>query len=323
MKKTAIVLYNMGGPDDQASVKPFLFNLFRDPDIIKLPLSFVFQRLLAWWIVTQRGNEAKENYAKMGGGSPQLKITQAQAQALKETLKQRGCDLPIHIAMRYWHPFTKDCIQQLIKDDIDHVVMVSLYPHFSYTTTGSSLNEWRRMLKQKLTWSSIAAYCKDPNYLAALAGCIQEGLDNNAWTCPKDDVRILFSAHSLPLRHIKRTKDPYPEHTFQSAKVVMEKYFPNHQWELAYQSKVGNMPWLGPSTDGMLQYYAGLKQDNILMVPISFVSDHIETLVELDLDYTALAKDVGIRHIGRAPVMNTRQDYIDLLATLILDKMSD
>ena len=323
--KTGVLLLNMGGPDDQDSVKPFLYNLFSDPDIIRLPLSFIFQKPLAWWIVTNRGDEAKENYQKMGGGSPQLPITREQAASLEASLYDAGMKFPVYIAMRYWHPFTDEALAQIQTDGIENLIVVTLYPHFSYTTTGSSLNELRRVMKSMgmehtVRLSVVGAYYKNPDYQAALAGCIRDGLADGNWSCDEDNVRILFSAHSLPLRHIKRTQDPYPTHTYDCINMVMTRYFPNHTWDLAYQSKVGKMPWLGPSTDGVLQYYAGLELDNILVVPVSFVSDHVETLVEIDLDYLSLARDVGIQHIHRAPVMNTRPDFIQTLVTQIQDK---
>jgi len=321
-KKTGVLLINMGGPDDQNSVKPFLFNLFSDPDIIKLPISFLFQKLLAFIIVQARGTEAKANYAKMGGGSPQLPITRQQAAALQEALTAQQHDLPVYIAMRYWHPFTEEAINQAVADGIEHLIVVSLYPHFSYTTTGSSLNELQRVLKRKgltqtLTTSTVEAYYDAPDYLAAWAQCIEDGLAEGYWTCPKEDVRILFSAHSLPIKHVERTKDPYPEQIEGCCEAVIQQFFPNNPWDLAYQSKVGKMPWLGPPTDGLLAFYADKHMDNVLVVPVSFVSDHIETLVELDQEYIPAGRDMGIKHIHRAPVMNTRPGYINLLARLV------
>lgn len=326
-KKIGIMLFNMGGPDDQESVKPFLFNLFSDPDIIKLPLSFLFQKILAWVIVTARGEEAKGNYALMGGGSPQLKITKQQAEALKTDLQNNGLDVPIYIAMRYWHPFTEEALEQVINDGIEHLVFVSLYPHFSYTTNGSSINKLKKVLKQKkldnkITLSIIPAYYKDPDYLQALANCISTGLTENSWPVEEKDVHILFSAHSLPVKHVEQTKDPYPQHIMYCCEKIMNQFFPNNTWDLAFQSKVGKMPWLEPGTDIILKKYAAEKKDNILVVPLSFVSDHVETLVEIDQQYIPDIKKEGITNIYRAPVMNTRADYINLLSKLILEKIN-
>lgn len=324
--KTGILLLNMGGPDRLESVKPFLYNLFSDPDIIRLPLSFLLQKPLAWLIVLLRGKEAQKNYAKMGGGSPQLAMTQAQAEALQKTLNSKGYDFPVYIAMRYWHPFTDEALDQIAKDGIENLIVVSLYPHFSYTTTGSSLNELRRCLKRQgldgLPLSVVSGYCKTPDYLEALAGCIREGLDANSWSCAPEEVQILFSAHSLPQSHVRRTKDPYPTLTEQCARMIMDRYFPNNRWDLAYQSKVGRMPWLGPYTEGVISYYAGNGLENVLIVPISFVSDHVETLVEIDRLYIPEAHEQGVSHCYRAPVMNIRPDFIQVLVRAIEDKIS-
>lgn len=325
-KKTGVLFLNMGGPDKVESVRPFLYNLFSDPDIIKLPLSFLFQKPLAKFIVSSRGKAAEENYKLMGGGSPQLPLTIEQVDNVKNWLSTQGVDIPAYIAMRYWHPFTDEALDKIATDKIEHLVIVSLYPHFSYTTTGSSINELRRRLKARgmknITLSVVSGYHQDPQYLNSLTECIQQGLDEYEWQCPKEEVHILFSAHSLPLSHIKRTKDPYPEHIFNCAKTVTEKAFPKNPWDLCYQSKVGKMPWLGPYTESALQFLSAKKVDNILMVPISFVTDHIETLVEIDMEYTDLAKkELGIQFIHRAPVMNSRSSFIKTLGTLIIDKL--
>lgn len=324
-KKTGILLLNMGGPAGLDSVQPFLYNLFSDPDIIKLPLSFLLQKPLAWFISTSRKKEAQHNYSLMGGASPQLPLTQEQANHLQAALKQQGYgDLPVYLAMRYWHPLTHETIDHILADGIEHLIVLSMYPHFSYTTTGSSMNELRRVLAAKaphISMSVIAGYALDAGYLDAVTEGIKEGLNTHPWDCPKEKVRILFSAHSLPERHVKRTKDPYPDHIFRCIKTLMETRFPGYEWGLCYQSKVGNMPWLGPYTDSALRYYAASQMDNILIVPISFVTDHIETLVEIDLQYIALAKEIGIRHCYRAPSLNSRPRFIETLARLVGEKL--
>ncbi|WP_373533014.1 ferrochelatase [Vampirovibrio sp.] len=320
--KTGILFLNLGGPDNLESVKPFLFNLFADPDIIKLPLSFIFQKPLAWLISTKREELAQENYALMGGGSPILPFTIAQGEALKQALMQRGQpEMPIYIAMRYWHPFTEEAVDQIVKDGIQRLIVVPLYPHFSYTTTGSSLNELKRVLDAKgvqLDISVVPPYHDHPTYLQAMQECIEEGLNAHPWTCPKNEVQLLFSAHSLPIRHVKRTKDPYPEQIYSCAETIATRFFPHNPWELAYQSQVGKMPWLGPATEGVLPYFAANNRDNILMVALSFVSDHVETLVEIDQEYIPLARELGIQHCYRAPSLNTNASFIQALAELTL-----
>ncbi len=321
---TGVVLMNMGGPDDAASVKPFLYNLFSDPDIIKLPLSWLLQPLLAKLIVSKRGDEAIDNYAKMdgfNGGSPQLPITRKQAALVQQALDNHTrWHTTVAIAMRYWHPTTKTALTQLRAAGVQQLVLTSLYPQFSFTTTGSNLNEIRRVLNA-MNWdvpiTMVSGYSAQDWYLTSLAECIQAGLDSAEWQCDKSDVQILFSAHSLPVKHVTRTGDPYPELIERCIDDVMTRYFPNHNFDLAYQSKVGNFPWLGPPTDGVLNYYAGKQQNNILVVPISFVSDHIETLVEIDMDYIGEARGLGITHIARAPVMNTQPSFLNGLAHAI------
>lgn len=322
--KTGIVLLNMGGPDSLEAVKPFLFNLFSDPDIIRLPLSGLLQKPLAWWIVNRRGEEAKKNYAEMGGHSPILPYTEQQARLLGERLAEAGHPLPVYIAMRYWHPFTEAAVEQMRADGIERLVVLPLYPHFSYTTSGSSLNALRRVMTEQglnIPTAVIPYFYEQPDYQAALTESIRECLAANTWDCEPTQVRILFSAHSLPLKHVERTGDPYPDQIYETARAVMTRDFPGHPWDICYQSKVGKMPWLGPDVEGILHFYAGKRQDNILMVPVSFVSEHVETLVEIDKLYLPLAKELGIQHIARASAMNERPRFIESLAQLVLAEL--
>ena len=320
----AVVLMNMGGPDDQDSVKPFLTNLFSDPDIIRLPASWLLQKPLAKLIVAKRGDEAKANYAKMaGGGSPQRPITEAQANALQAALAEAGLPLPVTLAMRYWHPFTDDMLAKLWAQGKRRLVLVSLYPHFSYTTFGSNLNALRRAAKQQNIspeYTVVGGYATHPDYIAAMVATVHEALEKHTWSCAQHDVQVMFSAHSLPVQHVTRTKDPYPQLIQKCADAIMS-HFPGIQWDIGYQSKVGNIPWLSPGTDGVLHYYAGLNKQNVLMIPISFVSDHIETLVEIDIDYVELAHELGIPNCYRTAVMNTRPDYIAFLRDRVIEKL--
>jgi ferrochelatase len=315
----------MGGPEKLDDVQPFLYNLFSDPDIIKLPFSAIFQKPLAYRISTSRLDEAKHNYSQMGGGSPILKFSQAQADALQAELENRGYGkLPVYIAMRYWHPFTDAVIEQIQKDGIERLVVIPLYPHFSYTTTGSSLNELKRVLEQRnsnLDLSIVTSYWDHPIYQKAVSETIQQAIEQNEWSCRPEEIQLLFTAHSLPMKHIKRTQDPYPQQIYHCAKQIVETYFPNNQWDLCYQSQVGKMIWLGPQTDGVLHYYAAKKIDNVLMIAISFVSDHIETLVEIDKLYQPLATELGIPHCHRAPALNTHPTFIQTLAACVMTEL--
>jgi protoporphyrin/coproporphyrin ferrochelatase len=324
--KIGIVLLNLGGPDSLKAVKPFLYNLFSDPDIIKLPLSEIFQKPLAWTISTLRGPEAAENYHQIGGRSPILPLTQSQADAMQQQLRDHGLNLPVYIAMRYWHPFTDAVVDQIIKDGIDHLIVLPLYPHFSYTTTGSSVNELERVLTRRgsrINTVVVPPYYQHPDYLAALAETITDGLAAYPdWSVPPHDVTIMFSAHSLPRRHVKRTEDPYPQQIYDCADAIMRQFFPQNPWELGFQSKVGRMAWLGPQTDGLLHYFAATHVDNVLVVPISFVSDHVETLFELDIDYIPLGREIGIPHVQRAPSLNSRPSFIHALTQLVLEQLT-
>ncbi len=328
--KTGLILLNMGGPDCLKSVRPFLYNLFSDPDIIRLPFSAVFQKPLAAYISTTREKEACHNYAMMGGASPILDFTEAQSQALQAELIAQGHTEPLktYIGMRYWHPFTEAAVDEIIKDGIERLIVLPLYPHFSYTTTGSSLNALQKALAEKnarLDLSIITCYYDHPLYLEAIADNIRHSLQNDCWSCPPDEVQILFSAHSLPLKHIKRTQDPYPDQIFATAKKIAKTYFPKNPWDVCYQSQVGKMPWLGPSTEGVLHYFSGKQVDNILMAAVSFVSDHVETLVEIDKQYIPLGESLQITHCHRAPALNTHPIFIKALAELVgieLDKQT-
>ncbi|MEM0951441.1 MAG: ferrochelatase [Cyanobacteria bacterium P01_H01_bin.74] len=324
-KKTGLLLLNMGGPDSLDAVQPFLFNLFSDPDIIKLPLSAVFQKPLAYRISTKREKEAQANYAIMGGASPILKYSLGQAELLAQALNDRGYGkLPAYVAMRYWHPFTDKVLNQILADKIERLVVIPLYPHFSFTTTGSSLNELRRVMTEKkvaIELDVVPCYYDHPKYIKALAENIESGLSGNEWGCKRDEVTLVYSAHSLPMRHIKSTQDPYPDQIYETVKQVSEQYFPDNPWELAYQSQVGKMPWLGPSTEGILHYFSGVEQDNLLMIAVSFVSDHVETLVEIDQEYIPLANELEIQYCKRAPALNVNASFIEALADIAADRL--
>ncbi|MDX2085826.1 MAG: ferrochelatase [Candidatus Melainabacteria bacterium] len=327
-EKLGILLLNLGGPDSLDAVQPFLYNLFADPDIFRLPFSFITQRLFATVISSKRAPEAQKNYAHMGGRSPILPLTETQAHLLKTYLGDRGHTAKIYIGMRYWHPFLQEAVAQILADNVTHLLVLPLYPQYSHTTTGSSLNELQRQFqrqrpgwKEQIKLTVINNYHDHPRYLKALASTIAQGLQQHEWNCPPEQVNILFSAHSLPRRFVKRTKDPYPQQIEASARQVMEQFFPKNPWVLAYQSKVGRMVWLGPQTDGMLHYFAATDEDNILMVPISFVSDHVETLVEIDMEYLELAHELGLKYCHRAPAFNDNPLFIEALGELTLETL--
>ncbi|MBX2861733.1 MAG: ferrochelatase [Vampirovibrio sp.] len=321
-EKLGVLFLNLGGPDSPKAIRPFLMNLFSDPDIFRLPISWLMQKPLAWYIVTSRIEEVIENYEKIGGRSPILPLTQAQGHALEDRLGLDGVDAKVYIAMRYWNPMTDEAVQQMMADGVTHLVVLPLYPQYSYSTTGSSLNELDRVMALRNYFpkmTTVESFYKLPLYQSAIAETIQDGLNDHQsdWSCPREEVLILFSAHSLPKKFVEKTGDPYPDQIRETIELIMSNYFPNNNWELCYQSKVGNMPWLGPDTDGILHYFAATHVENILIVPISFVSDHIETLFEIDQLYLPLAKDLGIPQCHRTRGLNSDPKFIDALAHLV------
>lgn len=328
--QAAVVLLNLGGPDSLGAVKPFLYNLFSDPDIIRLPASWLLQKPLAWTIATTREEEAQMAYAAIGGGSPILPLTQQQANGLVQCLReQHGLEVPVSIAMRYWHPFTHEAIVPLLEQGIRHLVVVPLYPQYSHTTTGSSLNALRAVIHN---WSArngnaavklsvIGEYHQHPAYLQALADTMHQTITAKEWSCPPEGITVLFSAHSLPAKFVRKTGDPYPEQIQATIQALMQTHFPNNRWELAYQSKVGNMMWLGPPTDGVLSFLAASGEQNVLIVPISFVSDHVETLYEIDQLYMPEGRQQGITHLHRAAALNDHPGYLAMLAELAAEPL--
>lgn len=326
--KRGIVFFNLGGPDSLDAVEPFLYNLFSDPDIIKLPMSFLLQKPLAKFISSTRSPEVKESYHKMGGRSPILPLTESQAECVRaKLLEMTGEDLPVIIAMRYWHPFTEEAIDEITRLGLNELILFPLYPHYSLTTTGSSVNEFNKVLEKRgithLKTKLVDPYYNHPDYLAAFAETMTDGLNQFEWSCPKEEVTILFSAHSLPKKFVERSQDVYPAQILEHCQLVMKQYFPNNPWELGFQSKVGKMPWLGPDTEGVLHYFAANNVDNILMVPISFVSDHLETLFEIDMLYLGLAKELQIPNANRSPALNSRPRFIQAMANVILPYLSE
>jgi ferrochelatase len=310
-EKTAVMLLQMGGPDSLDAVEPFLRNLFSDRDIIRLGPAFL-QPVIARWIARRRAPKVEEQYEKIGGRSPIREFTQAQAAAMEERL---GDGFRCFPAMRYWRPSTIEALATVKKAGISRIVVLPLYPHYSRATTGSSCNELRRVLslsKAEFSVSLIKGFHDHPLYIRAVAGTIAEGL---AGFAPGEEVTILFSAHSLPVSFIE-SGDPYLSQVEETVRLVMER-FPGLRHELAFQSKAGPVKWLEPSTEESIARLAGSGCRNLLIVPISFVCDHIETLYEIDITYAALARERGIVNFRRAPSLNTDPLFIDCLAELV------
>ena len=314
MTKLAIVLFNLGGPDSLKAVKPFLFNLFRDPAIITLPA--VARYPLAALISTTREKLAQANYALMGGASPLLPETRAQAQALEAAVKARDGDVEARcfIAMRYWKPFAKETAAQVAAFAPDEIVLLPLYPQYSTTTTASSLKDWLGVYKGPGRTRTVCCYPTANGLVAAHAHAIRKTWEDAGR--PKG-LRLLFSAHGLPQK-IVDDGDPYRAQIEATAAAIAALLPELPDWKVCFQSRVGRLEWLKPSTDDEIRR-AGGEGLGVLVSPIAFVSEHVETLVELDREYAELAKHEGCAPYLRAPTPGIQGLFIDELAGAVVE----
>ncbi len=313
--KLAVVLFNLGGPDNPDAVEPFLRNLFRDPAVISL--TALLRLPLASLIARRRAPVARDIYAKIGGRSPILEETQAQARALEVALN--GHETRAFIAMRCWKPFSDEAAKAVAAFRPDHVVLLPLYPQYSTTTTQSSLTDWRRAAaKAGITapTTAICCYPQQPGFIAAVTALTRETM---AEAKPGISYRLLLSAHGLPKRVIARG-DPYQWQVEQTAAAIVERLGIS-DWTICYQSRVGPLEWIGPATDAEIRR-AGAEGKGVIMAPIAFVSEHSETLVELDIEYAKLARESGVPDYRRVPTVSVRPEFIRGLAELVLDKIA-
>lgn len=309
-RRVAVVLTNLGGPDGPEAVKPFLFNLFNDPAIIGLP--GIVRTPLARLISSRREKSAQANYARMGGGSPLLPETLKQAAALSEALVDAapGDETEVFIAMRYWHPLTEDTAKAVAEFQPDHVVLLPLYPQFSTTTTASSLKAWREAYKGPGEVHAVCCYPDAEGLVDAQARLIRETMDKAGG----QPVRVLFSAHGIPEKLVA-AGDPYQAQVEATVAAVVARMGLS-DWAICYQSRVGPLKWLGPSTPEAVEQ-AGRDGVGAVVVPIAFVSEHIETLVELDHEYAELARQVGCSPYLRAPAVGVEPAFIAALAQAV------
>jgi len=309
--KTAVLLLQMGGPDSLDAIQPFLYNLFSDRDIIRIGPAFL-QPAIASFISRRRSKKVSEYYKKIGGRSPIRELTGQQAAELEKVL---GDNYRCFVAMRYWKPFTGEALAAIKGEGISKVIALSLYPHYSRATVGSSINELERELAQsgiKPDLSYIRQFYDHPLYIAALTEKIEKGL---AGFGDRSQVQLVFSAHGLPQSFID-SGDPYLDHIQGTVKLAMEK-FGEVSHHLAFQSRAGPVKWLEPSTEAKIAELAAAGCKQLLMVPLSFVSDHIETLYEIDIQYKEEAVALGIADFRRTEALNSSPAFINCLAELV------
>tara|TARA_Y100000589_G_scaffold193511_1_gene183120 strand:- start:6058 stop:7233 length:1176 start_codon:yes stop_codon:yes gene_type:complete len=328
MKKIGVLLMNLGGPERIKDVGPFLYNLFSDPEIIRLPIPF-FQKPLAWLISTLRSTKSQQAYLSIGGGSPLRRITEQQARELQSKLREKGFDATTYIAMRYWHPFTESAIADIKADGINQVVVLPLYPHFSISTSGSSFRELKKLRDDDEGFKNISIRCirswfNHPGYLKSMVELISEQIVKCDSPC---DAHVFFTAHGVPKSYVDEAGDPYKEQIEECASLIVKglekelKYKNPHT--LSYQSRVGPEEWLKPYTEEVLQELGGLKIQDLIVVPISFVGEHIETLQEIDIEYKEIALKSGIKNFRRVKALNTYPTFIEGLSELVISCLNE
>ena len=316
-RRVGIVLFQLGGPDTLEAIEPFLFNLFCDPDIIDFPFARLGRRPLAKLISTTRARKVQHHYATIGGGSPIRRFTERQARALESELRSQGMDAHCFVAMRYWHPFTSEAIEQLRRADCDEVVLLPLYPQYSSTTTGSSLNEWNRLFHADVPMQRVESFYRHPHYLNALVEKIDEALARFA---APEEPTILFSAHSVPVSVIEKG-DPYQRQIEETVALLIQHGGWNNPHRLCYQSKVGASRWLQPSLHHSLKALASEGAREVCVVPVAFVSDHVETLGEIDHEAREEARQLGFRQFEMSAGLNDSPKFIRALAQIVHESL--
>jgi ferrochelatase len=298
-------------------VKPFLYRLFSDPEIIHVkwpPL----RKLIAYTIATIRRKTSEGYYSQIGGGSPLRKLTEEQARSLAEELMRRGRDVQTFVGMCTWHPFLSEAVAKIENAKLDKLIVLPLFPQFSVTTTGSGTTALRQLIEkrpsfEKMNIEWIRSWQDHPTYIESFVQSIQRELAKfgNA-----DKVQLLFSAHSIPESYV-RNGDPYLEQTKQSVELIMDRLGRKNPYQLSFQSKIGPVKWLDPFTNDVIKQLGTQGMDDVLVIPISFVSEHIETLYELDILYKKVAAEAGVANFRRVPALNSDPTFIRALAELV------
>ena len=313
--RKAVILFNLGGPDKLENVEPFLFNLFNDPAIISIPS--IIRYPLAKFISKKRAPIAKNIYREIGNKSPILELTQKQAKSLEHNLLKRGM-YKCFVVMRCWHPRASGVIQKVKEFNPDEIILLPLYPQYSASTSGSSINEWNNLCKKEnynVKTKIICCYPNESNFILSHVSLIKKTLKN----IENKNFKLLFSAHGLPENKIRKG-DPYQHQVEETVKEIMSKLSnENLDYIISYQSRVGPLKWIGPSTDEVIIKYSREKK-GIVIVPVAFVSEHSETLVELDIEYKKLAEKNGCSFYKRVPALGVEENFIKGLAELVLKK---
>lgn len=323
-EKVAVVLLQLGGPDKLESVEPFLYNLFCDPDIIDIPGAFLFRKKLARFISSRRAPKVQKLYKRIGSRSPILKQTKLQANCLLEMLRGKGYNVDVHIAMRYWHPMSDGVVKNIIASKPDRIILLPMYPHYCKATTGSSVNEWKRVGKElqlpNIPTTVIDHYYDHPLYIDAIVKRIRCALNR----VPKKDlskVQIVFSAHGTPMKLV-RDGDPYSHHIRKTYELVVERGRFGLPHLLCFQSKVGPQKWLTPSLTGTIERLGHEGATHLLIVPIAFVTDHIETLSEINIEARDEALNLGVKYYDMMPALLTEELFIECLSDLVEKKLT-
>jgi len=315
--KTGVLLFNLGGPEKLADVKPFLYRLFSDPEIIRVKANWL-RKTIAYTIATLRHRKSEGYYAQIGGGSPLRRLTVEQAGSLQNALRKRGNDIPIFVGMCTWHPFFYETLADIEKQLIQKLIILPLFPQFSVTTTGAGFAALRQLIEKrpqasKMDVQWIRSWQDQPTYVEAFAQSIEREL---AKFSEPAKAHLLFSAHSIPESYVKNG-DPYLDQTKQSIECIMDRLGRGNSYQLSFQSKIGPVKWLEPFTNDAIKDLGKKGVDDVLVVPISFVSEHIETLYELDILYKHVAEEAGVANFRRVPALNSDPVFIRALAEIV------
>jgi ferrochelatase len=317
-KRVGVVLFQLGGPDTPDAIEPFLYNLFCDPDIINFPGAWFARKPLAWWIAHRRARVVAEHYAAIGGHSPIRLLTERQGRALERALAQR-CDAKCFVAMRYWHPLTREAVAAVRATPLDDLVLLPMYPQYSLATTLSSMKEWMRLYRPVSPATppalhTIKDFYNHPLYIQALTERIAASLRHFS---DATDLHFVFSAHGLPISLVERG-DPYPQQVEETVRFVLERGQWPYDHTLCYQSRVGRQRWLAPSLDETIERLAREGKKKLLLIPLSFVTEHIETLHEINIEAREEALHLGVEKFEMMAALGDSPTFIAALVDLVL-----